>query len=205
MKAGSISTNINFGRAIKIDSTTSPMITRNIKEVDGNTKEIETVLNSNHSKKYKKVQCEKIRGFFRQALGDYNGKNGIIFRLVDGNIILLSGKEAEEIKALEDNRDEYMQNIVFNFGVNSPMFKKAENIIQDKINEYLEDGKNGKPESKFEFTSSYLIRPHITTAQLTGEKPITSVIDKIRYTTNQQKRFYINEGNDYFCERLLRI
>ena len=139
MKINSINSTQNFGRAIKVftqNKSISPKTDRAVLEIN-------KVLNSKQTKEYNKSQSEKIREFFKSALGDYNGKDGIIFRKSrDGNLILLSGKDAKAIKEIEENRPELSNNL-------------KNKIVAEEIAKRTETTDNGKQECSFEFSSNH--------------------------------------------------
>lgn len=149
--------NVNFGRIIPVKSISNPNGEYQRQRVDNTTFEVVKVLNSEKSSKYSKEESGKIRSFFQNVLGDYNGKNGIIMkRTEDGDLVLLSGKDAKE--AAKNKTD-----------------------ISAKIEEKLENGKKQKPDTEIVLSSSKLTEDMLTEEQKTGQKPIKTRIDQFEY------------------------
>lgn len=93
---------LSFGRVIPVKSVTNPSSENRRKRVDNSTFEIGKVLNSEKTSTYTREEAQSIRDFFKEILGDYNGKNGILLkRTEDGDLFLISGKDAEHLKGKE--------------------------------------------------------------------------------------------------------
>ncbi|MBQ8887754.1 MAG: hypothetical protein IJY61_08650 [Candidatus Gastranaerophilales bacterium] len=93
---------VNFGRVIPVKSVTNPSSENRRKRVDNSTFEIAKVLNSESTSTYSKEEAKSIRSFFKEVLGDYNGKDGIVIKRTEaGDLFILSGKDAEHLKNKE--------------------------------------------------------------------------------------------------------
>ncbi len=170
MKINSVNNTFSFSRAIKINSVSNPELDRNSYNIDKCTKEIENVLN-NRTSHYNKSQTERLKEFFINILGDYDGNNLVLFRKIkDGTIVLLSGKDAEDIERFEEHNKKT---------------DKKENTFQKKdrmILKRLENGIDYKPETTLTFLSTKLKPEDRTIEQLEGKKPIYTKLDYIIYS-----------------------
>ena len=93
---------VSFGRVIPIKSITNPSSENKRKRVDNSTFEVAKVLNSEKTKTYSQEEAQSIRNFFKEVLGDYNGKDGILIkRTASGDLYMLSGKDAEHLNGKE--------------------------------------------------------------------------------------------------------
>ena len=93
---------VTFGRVIPVKSVTNPSAENTRKRVDNSTFEIVRVLNSESTSIYSKEEAKSIRNFFKEILGDYNGKDGILIKRTEaGDLFMLSGKDAEHLKNKE--------------------------------------------------------------------------------------------------------
>ena len=93
---------VSFGRIIPVKSVTNPRAENRRKRVDNSTFEVGKVLNSKNTSTYSREEAKKIRNFFKEILGDYNGKNGVLIkRTEDGDLFIISGKDAEHLKNKE--------------------------------------------------------------------------------------------------------
>ncbi|MCD7879275.1 MAG: hypothetical protein LUG16_04995 [Candidatus Gastranaerophilales bacterium] len=149
MKAGNVNNQVTFGRAIKIGTNKGT----------GSTPALETsannlchVLNSQKPLLYPKKKTAEIKDFFQQTLGDYNGEKGVIVRKNENDtLILLSGKDADEIKLLETKQKKEKKSILMNrnlkFTEKNELLSDIENYKNYKLNSKVENGKNGKPDS----------------------------------------------------------
>ena len=114
---------VTFGRVIPVKSVTNPSAENTRKRVDNSTFEIVRVLNSESTSIYSKEEAKSIRNFFKEILGDYNGKDGILIKRTEaGDLFMLSGKDAEHLKNKEK--------------VEGYIELKAENGKQKKKKEY---------------------------------------------------------------------
>ncbi len=146
MKINSINNQINFSRAILINTS------KNKKTKEKYISTIGKVLNSEPSDVYNIKEEKKIRNFFKESLGDYNGENGISIRKIQNNdIVLLSGQDAEAIKTIEtEKRKDSTKSKM-------PLLENSKNFVKNtcaaavkEINKRLENGHKEKPESSFE-------------------------------------------------------
>ncbi len=136
---------ISFGRIIPISSDSDNK--KSDKRIDSSTYEICKILNSEHTSKYSKKQAASIREFFKSVLGDYNGQDGIIFKQsADGDIVLLSGKDAKEIKKLENKphfgQTEYGKRTIAN------MLSKKLKDMKNNSKQYILYFRTGKETAK---------------------------------------------------------
>lgn len=153
---------IGFGRVIKINS--DDMQYKKIKDIypdgvkttvikkipyadesqiDKSTNEICKILNSKPSKMYSDKQAERIRDFFKSVLGDYNGKDGIVFEKNNkGDILLISGDNCKEYKKIM-KKAKYLPVDTIRDRLNKKIFKK------------LEGPKNNQPEAAIDFKSGF--------------------------------------------------
>ena len=93
---------VSFGRVIPVKSVTNPSPENTRKRVDNSTFEVARVLNSEKSTTYSKEEAQIIRCFFKEILGDYNGKDGILIKRTEaGDLFMLSGKDAEHLQNKE--------------------------------------------------------------------------------------------------------
>ena len=162
---------VSFGRIIPIVSVTAPDCSVKKKRVDNSTYDVAKVLNSEKTSAYSRAESASIRNYFQSILGDYNGKNGILMKRTNrGDVVLISGKDAQTIKEMEKN-------------------KKNPEKAQEKINELiyakLENGHGKKKESLIILDSSKLSRDSLNMAQIYGDAPIKAKLDKIAYLNLQ--------------------
>ena len=162
---------VSFGRIIPIVSVTAPDCSVKKKRVDNSTYDVAKVLNSEKTSAYSRAESSSIRNYFQSILGDYNGKNGILMKRTNrGDVVLISGKDAQTIKEMEKN-------------------KKNPEKAQEKINELiyakLENGHGKKKESLIILDSSKLSRDSLNMAQIYGDAPIKAKLDKIAYLNLQ--------------------
>lgn len=162
---------VSFGRIIPIVSVTAPDCSVKKKRVDNSTYDVAKVLNSEKTSTYSRAESASIRNYFQSILGDYNGKNGILMKRTNrGDVVLISGKDAQTIKEMEKN-------------------KKNPEKAQEKINELiyakLENGHGKKKESLIILDSSKLSRDSLNMAQIYGDAPIKAKLDKIAYLNLQ--------------------
>lgn len=143
MQINKINNTQNFGRTIKIYANPK----QSPSKLNSSLNEVSNVLNSKPSKLYGDKQSEKIRAFFKSILGDYNGKDGILFRKSeDGDIVLLSGNDASYINRIE-KRKKYIGD------------DSSTRLVFKKIRERLEIAENGKKESTLELYSNNITNP----------------------------------------------
>ena len=88
-----------------------------------------------------------------------------------GDIVLISGNDAQTIKEIEKSKE------------NNP--QKTQSTIETLIYTKLENGIGKKPESQIILGSSQLSTKDLTTAQLTGKSPIKAKINKFKYSCYQ--------------------
>lgn len=149
MKVSTVNNNINFTRAIRIQNYP-------INSAEQQNKELANILNGEKSKMYSTKESRQIRAFFRQILGDYNSQNKkILFRKTnDGDAVLLSGKDAENIINLEGKKRQIWNNKELSRNVKLAIAKRKSREINDAISRKIEDGKKGKPNTTLRFEVS---------------------------------------------------
>lgn len=158
---------ISFGRIIPIKSVTNPSSENQRKRVDNSTFEVARVLNSEKSTNYSKEEATSIRLFFRDILGDYNGKNGILIRRnEDGDLFLISGEDAKKL----EKREKIKGYVEF----------KAENGKQKK-----------KKDTEIIFSSSQILPEE----QIPTKKPIKAKIDRFQYLNT--KRYFTAQADGF--------
>ncbi len=170
MKINSVNNTFSFGRAIKINSVSNSDSVKNPYIIDKSTKEIENVLN-NKTSYYNKNHTEQIKNFFINILGDYDGNNLVLFRKIkDGTIVLLSGKDAEDIKRYEEHCRKNCKK--------ENDFPKKDRMILKR----LENGFDYKPESTLTFLSTKDKTENKTIKKIKGRKHIFTKLDYIVYS-----------------------
>lgn len=137
--------NIAFCRAIKL---------KTYSENDyNNMKDISRILNGNISPEYNEEQHKKIKNFFVDILGDYDGKSGVSLRkTTNGDVFLFSGEEAKRLRKAEirENLDTKKNKAAkYKENVSSEARKNVENLIY----KLSENGNNFKPKSFFKIKS----------------------------------------------------
>lgn len=148
---------VSFGRVIPVKSVTNPSAENTRKRVDNSTFEIAKVLNSNNTPNYSKEEAQKIRNFFTEVLGDYNGKDGVLIRRTEaGDLFLISGKDAKHLQNKE----------------------KIEGYIEYKA----EDGKQRKKKDAQIVLSSSQIPEN----NHPNKKPINAKLDIFEYFSTQR-------------------
>lgn len=179
---------INFGRVIKITSQSNPLIKGTDRKIDDSTHEIVQVLNSEKTKNYTQDEATKIRAFFKNILGDYNGKNGIIMRKAfNEDIILLSGQDAKDIKNIEEeSKKEKYRNRKLNNHYNIHFYADKE------IKKRVENGKYPKPLTILEFKNSNL--------NLSQEQKYPKNIKFNTFNYSLQNKSFICIKDGHICE-----
>ena len=156
MRINSINNNLSFGRVVKISNVNENSKSNKQKN---NTQEIVRVLKNQSTKMYSKEEAAKIKDFFAETLGDYNGKNEIIFRKTnDGTNVIISGNEANTVLLMElrKRKTEKRLNKQTNTTekIKETILKKHDDEINKFINRHFEDGRNQKTKSDFYLKSS---------------------------------------------------
>ncbi len=173
---------VSFGRIIRINSTTSPDCSVKKKRVDNSTYDVAKVLNSEKTSTYSKSESVSIRNFFKKVLGDYNGQNGILMkRTQKGDVVLISGKDAQTIKGIEKDRTKNPEKTR----------EKIEKLIYTK----LENGHGKKKETLITLTSSKVSRESLSVEQIFGETPIKAKLDQFSYINTQS--YYTSKLDGY--------
>ena len=163
---------ISFGRIIPVNSITAPDYSSKRKRVDNSTYDVAKVLNSEKTSAYSRAEAASIRNFFQSALGDYNGKNGILMkRTQKGDDVLISGKDALLIKEIEKGKTKNPE--------------KTQAKIEELIYTKLENGHGKKKETIITLGSSKISRDSLTYSQICGETPIKAKLDQFAYMNVQ--------------------
>ena len=143
---------VSFGRIIPVKSVTNPNFENKRRRVDNSTFEVAKVLNSEKSTVYSNDEATQIRHFFKEVLGDYNGKNGILIRRTEsGDLFMISGADAKKLQHKE----------------------KIEGFIDLKA----EDGKQRRKKD----TEIILSSSAFPLEQQADKKPIKAKLDEFRY------------------------
>ncbi|MBQ9244859.1 hypothetical protein IJ182_01175 [bacterium] len=151
MKVAAINNGFNFGRAI---------VVQNSKPENNTNQELLNVLNGQNSKVYQKKEARQLRVFFRQILGDYNSKSEeVILRTTeDGDSVLLSGKDAADVKNTEEQKQHTRKLIWKNPNLTRTkklrLVKKTYLEEGKVLNSKIEDGKEGRAKTKLYIESS---------------------------------------------------
>ena len=148
--------NISFGRIIKVSTASSANQPNNDRKVDSSLFEMEKVLNGKNSNIYSKKQIKSIKTFFKNILGDYNGRDGILIRKIgSGDVVLISGSDTQEIKDFEklqrSNRKKINKSEEFNHKLKNHLLNNTFLAFDNKIQLKLEDGTNGKNDALVTF------------------------------------------------------
>lgn len=163
---------VSFGRIIPINSISAPDYYSKKKRVDNSTYNVAKVLNSEKTSAYSKSEAANIRNFFQAILGDYNGKDGIIMKRTQrGDDVLISGKDAQQIKEIEKGKNKSSE--------------KSQAKIEELIYAKLENGNGKKKDSVIILGSSTLSRNDLTFAQIAGESQIKTKLDQFGYMNVQ--------------------
>lgn len=148
---------VSFGRIIPVKSATNPSCENKRRRVDNSTFEVAKVLNGEKSSVYSNDEATQIRNFFKEVLGDYNGKNGILIRRTEsGDLFMISGSDAEKLQKKE-KIDGYIE-------------LKAENGAQRK-----------KKDAEITLSSS-----RVSTEQQANKNLIKAKLDEFRYFNVQR-------------------
>ena len=150
------SINISFGRVVKIANVNK---NPNSRFQRNNTQDIVSILKNQSVKTYSKEEAKKIKEFFVNTLGDYDGKNEIIYRKTqDGHGVLVSGNEATSVLLMEMRHRKGYQK----FYNNSEYSEKEKQIFLNKsaedidkfLSQRIENGRSKRPRSCFYISSS---------------------------------------------------
>lgn len=160
LKINNINTNTAFGRVIKFNAPKERVEFSEDDRRFGSLRDLQKVLNSEKTDIYTKNEADRIKGFFKNILGDYNGQNGIIIAKAHGDTVIISGEDAKTVKALEKKYDTAYNSSTSNnrVGRNSCKNKKKEARAEDikkacieiasEITKRNENGENCKPETE---------------------------------------------------------
>lgn len=158
LRINNIAANTAFGRVVKLVAPKEKVeFSANDRDY-GVLYELGNVLNGRNSRVYTDNQANKIREFFKNILGDYNGENGIRIEKAFGDTFIISGKDAEKLKALEEEHKISYRNVSGDRKNGKSNSKKAEAdrsarfLMGKKIAKNKEDGTHGRPESTIELS-----------------------------------------------------
>ena len=154
MRINNIAANTAFGRVIKLNAPKEKVEFSADDRDFGVLHELENVLNSRNSRVYTKSQSEKIREFFKNILGDYNGENGIRIEKAYGDTVIISGEDAKKLKELEEKHGvSYKRVSAFKArGKNAEISWGACVSMGREIEKRKEDGMLGMPDSAINFS-----------------------------------------------------
>ena len=163
---------VSFGRIIPVNSISAPDSSSKRKRVDNSTYDVAKVLNSEKTSAYSRAEAASIKNFFQVILGDYNGKNGIIMKRTQrGDDVLISGKDALQIKEIEKGKTKNPE--------------KTQAKVEELIYAKLENGNGKKQDSTIILRSSKLSRNDLSIAQICGEIPIKTKLNQFAYMNIQ--------------------
>ena len=146
----------SFGRVVKIANVNRHPESKLQKN---NTQDIVRILKNQSAKKYSKEESKKIKDFFVRSLGDYNGKNEIIYRETkDGHGVLVSGKEATTVLLMEMRQrkgtQKYENNADYTEEEKQIFRHKSAEYIDKFLSQRIENGRSKRPLSCFYISSS---------------------------------------------------
>ncbi len=158
MRINNIGANTTFGRVIKLNAPPQKVEFSADDRNFGVLYELENVLNSRGSGVYTRNESNKIREFFKNILGDYSGKNGIMIEKAFGDTVIISGDDAKKVKELEEQYGLSYSHISRktkrhgkNGNKDSVKAKNARVLIAKEIEQRSENGLLGKPNSQIDF------------------------------------------------------
>ena len=155
MLISKINPNVSFNRAITVNSKdrekTSDGFQKNIIDIC-------KVINGKPSKIYSKEDADKIQRFFYGVLGDCSKNNPVILeKSINGDTVLLSGKEAQQVKDLKSkikrSFSRYNSDKKLTQSSKKALMNKAYTALGNAVEFRKEDGRRGKPESIIEIES----------------------------------------------------
>lgn len=156
MKVNNINTAAAFTRAIRLLDGQANRISKYDDEKMSSIRELQKVLNSRESEIHPDNTAQKIRNFFKEILGDYNGENGIIIRPFGRKIILFSGKEADKLKQLDAQaaytKDQVDRSCHVKRKRKDLIIQNAKKKVETGALDMLENGGNNKPNSTLEIS-----------------------------------------------------
>jgi len=154
LRINNIDANTAFGRVIRLNPPPSRVEFSSDDRYFGVLHDLENVLNSRGSAVYTRGESNRIREFFKNILGDYNGRNGIMIQKAYGDTVIISGDDFQKINELEKEHGVSYSNISSakgrkkNKDNRDSKSKEARILIAKEIEKRNENGKYGKPDSK---------------------------------------------------------
>ncbi len=100
---------INFGRAIKVN-TNLPPINNKFNSVNPAVRDIFDVLSGEDSIYLNKEKTEEVRNFLRKQVGDYSDSTGAIYRTVKENTFLFTGSDVLKVRDIEQKTRQALKN-----------------------------------------------------------------------------------------------
>ena len=151
MRVNNINARASFARVIAISDERTGKISKYDDEKMNSLSELQNVLNGHRSSIYSNNAAQKIRNFFKDILGDYNGKNGITIRSFGDDVILFSGEEANKLKQLEHQanyaKDQVQCLCNMKRKRKDGIIKNLKRKLTANALDMHENGKNDKPQS----------------------------------------------------------
>ncbi len=160
MRIGKVNQQQSFKRVVQIKINTHQLK----KDDDFIRKDLINVLNNKKSTSYPIFVRSRMKSFFKDILGDYNGRRGILLKEHNNKFYLISGQEAENISSIEED--------VQYCAVSN---KKAQKLINEIIIENIENGEEG---NSFETKPTSLIELDVNKNQ--------KRIENIKYSSCEQ-------------------
>ncbi len=125
---------ISFGRAIKVN-TNLPSANNIFNRVNPAIKDVFDVLTGEDSSFLNEEKAKETREFLRKQFDDYSDETGVIYRTIDKDTFLFTGKDVQKVKDI-DNETRKILKTARNF--------QSKKEIKEKRNETLlgliEDG-----------------------------------------------------------------
>lgn len=179
MRINNISPGSAFGRVIKVNSISNPG--RLNVPVDESTYDVARVLNGERVQNYSEKEAKRIRGFFKDILGDYNGKDGIVMRKIGKDVFLLSGEDAAKHK--EYMKEQAIKAEQYDYKNRKKFLINVRKVADNRILNKAENGENSRRNSDIEFAVNGFHPNDRTIEELVGLEPIDVKFDKIIYNT----------------------
>lgn len=159
MRINNIGGNTAFGRVIKLNAPKERVEFSETDRKFGSLYELQKVLNSEKTDIYTRGEANKIREFFKNILGDYDGKRGVMITKAYGDTVILSGEDVKKVAELEKKHG-----IIYDVSsekadgtrksrkarekqTRAENNQKARVAIAKEIQKRNENGENNKPET----------------------------------------------------------
>lgn len=209
MRVNNINTNTSFSRAIRVlDAQTGHISSKYDDEKMSSIRELQNVLNSGESEVYPDSTAQKIRIFFKQILGDYNGENGIIIKPFGKEIILFSGEEARKLKQLDSQaaytKEQVDRSCHMKRKRKDAIIHNAQKKVTMSVFNMLENSKAKKPNSTLQlsFKDEYIKSPEFKLQQKIETISYFSRSHKESNFSKNEPDFEIPYYNSVECDSL---